>query len=120
MKDVTINGSASIGYLYEHFENMRENLEELYKFNKDFVLYPGFAKINHNGIEKVLMRPFIKGPVGLTVIGVVEEPAKEGLKQGKTKLDIKPYVAHVYQFPGDFDVNQFYEHKGNYNGQFCR
>lgn len=113
MKDVTINGTASIGYLYEHFENMRENLEELYKFNKDFVLYPGFAKINNNGTELVLMRPFIKGPVGLTVIGVVEEPAKE-YKQGKTKLE--PYVAHVYRFPGDVDVNQFYEHKGNYNG----
>ena len=113
MKDVTINGTATIGYLYEHFENMRENLEELYNFNKNCVLYPGFAKINHNGTELVLMRPFIKGPVGLTVIGVVEEPAN---CQGKTKLDIKPYLAHVYRFPGDFDVNQFYEHKGNYNG----
>ena len=44
-----------------------------------------------------------------------EEPAKECMKQGKTKLDIKPYLAHVYKFPGDIDVNQFYEHKGNYN-----
>ena len=112
MKDVTINGTASIGYLYEHFENMRENLEELYKFNKDFILYPGFVKINSNGEELGLMRPFIKGPVGLTVVGVVEEPAKEC----KTKLELKPYLAHVYKFPGDIDVNQFYEHKGNYNG----
>ena len=111
MKDVKINGTASIGYLYEHFENMRENLEELYNFNKNFVLYPGFAKINHNGKELVLMRPFIKGPVGLTVVGVVEEPVKEF----KTKLDVKPYLALVYTFPGDIDVNQFYEHKGNYN-----
>lgn len=115
MKDVTINGTASIGYLYEHFEIMRENLEKLYKFNKDFVLYPGFAKINQNGEEKILMRPFIKGSFGLFVIGVVEEPAKECMKQGKTKPDYKAYLAHVYQFPGDFDVNQFYEHKGNYN-----
>lgn len=116
MKDVTINGTASIGYLYENFEIMRENLEKLYKFNKDFVLYPGFAKIDSNGEEFVLMRPFIKGPVGLTVIGVVEEPAEECIKQGKTKPDFEPYSAHVYKFPGDIDVNQFYEHKGNYNG----
>lgn len=114
MKDVTINGTATIGYLYEHFEIMRESLEELYKFNKDFVLYPGFAKINHNGEEKVLMRPFIMGPVGLTVIGTVKEPANKC--QGKTEPDSIPYIAHVYQFPGDIDVNQFYEHKGNYNG----
>lgn len=114
MKDVTINGTASIGYLYEHFEIMRENLEELYKFNKDFVLYPGFAKINHNGEEIILMRPFIMGPVGLFILGVVEELANES--QGKTKPDVKPYIAHVYKFSGDFDVNQFYEHKGNFNG----
>jgi len=112
MKDVIINGTASIGYLYEHFEIMREYLEEVYNFNKDFTLYPGFAKINSNGEDIVLKRPFIKGPVGLTVIGVVEEPVKEC----KTKLELKPYVAHVYKFPGDIDVNQFYEHKGNYNG----
>lgn len=115
MEDITVNGYATIGYLYEHFENMREQLEYYYKLNKDFPVWPGYKKIVVNGKEIIRMRPFIKAKSDYSVVGLIHEDPGRALKRGDLKLNKASYIAKVFDFPGDFDVNQFYE-QGNDNG----
>lgn len=115
MEYITVNGSATIGYLYEHFENMREPLEGYYKFNKDFIVWPGYKKILVNGKEVIRMRPYIKANSDYLTVGLIHEDPRRALKRGDLKLNKISYIAKLFNFPGDFDVNQFYEHKVNDN-----
>ena len=109
MEDITVNGMATIGYLYEHFENMREYLENYYKLNKDFPVWPGYKKILVNGKEIIRMRPYIKAKSEYLTVGIIHEDPRQALKRGDLKLNKESYIAKLFDFPSNFDVNQFYE-----------
>lgn len=101
MKDVTIDGYTTVGYLYEHFEQYRECLEMAYKFNKHYRLYPGYFRVTlDSGEECILMQPLIEGPVGLTRLGII-----------KNEKEQVPYVAKTFKFPKDFNTDEFYTTK---------
>lgn len=113
MDNITVNGMATIGYLYEHFENMRKPLESYYKLNKDFLVWPGYKKITVNGKEVIRMRPYIKANSDYLTVGIIHEDPKLTLKRGDLKLNKETYLAKIFDFPSNFDVNQFYERKLN-------
>lgn len=111
MNDLTVNGCATIGYLYEHFENMREYLESYYKLNRDFLVWPGYKKILVNEKEIIRMLPYIKAKSVYLTVGIIHEDPRRALKRGDLKINKETYIAKLFDFPGDFDVNQFYERK---------